>query len=219
MHQTTAETREHPGQEQHASPVAAEAGHQRSLQGLAQRVLMSAALAFSAYQLVVAAFSPLSSLVMRSLHVGFLLLMIFWVFPAWQSKRWLHQIPWFDWALGALAFTLGLYHWLFEADLIQRSGDPTTLDLVVGATTVALLFEAARRSLGVALPLVCALFLAYGMLASIYPKPSALVAMDSTRSSVSFTSVPRASTAFPPWCQRPIFFCSFCLARSWNMPE
>ena len=50
-----------------------EHGVQRHLEGAARLVLTAAALAFSAYQLAVAAFSPLSSQVTRSLHVGFLL--------------------------------------------------------------------------------------------------------------------------------------------------
>ncbi|WP_288127682.1 TRAP transporter permease [Thiomonas sp.] len=147
----------------------ADAGHQRRLSGKARIAVMVAALAFSVYQLVIAAFAPLSSLVMRSLHVGFLLLLVYWVVPAARPKRWQQHTPWFDWALGGAAFALGLYHWVFEAELIQRSGDPTTLDLVVGTATIVLLFEAARRSLGLALPLVCAIFLLYGLFGQYLP--------------------------------------------------
>ncbi|MDD4887431.1 MAG: TRAP transporter permease [Thiomonas sp.] len=160
----TADDLIHTSSEPHA-----DSGHQRSLSGLAQRLVMAAALAFSAYQLVVAAFHPLSSLVMRSLHVGFLMLLVFWVVPALKRQGWMHRIPWFDWLLGAAAFGLGLYHWFFEADLIQRSGDPTLSDLWVGAAVVVLLFEAARRSLGLALPLVCAAFLLYGLFGQYLP--------------------------------------------------
>ena len=162
--QTTADNLIHTSSEPHA-----DSGHQRSLFGLSQRIVMAAALAFSAYQLVVAAFHPLSSLVMRSLHVGFLMLLVFWVVPAAKHKNWMHHIPWFDWLLGAAAFGLGLYHWAFEADLIHRSGDPTLTDLCVGAGVVVLLFEAARRSLGLALPLVCAAFLLYGLFGQYLP--------------------------------------------------
>ena len=161
---TTADDLIHTSSEPHA-----DSGHQRSLSGLAQRSVMAAALAFSAYQLVVAAFHPLSSLVMRSLHVGFLMLLVFWVVPALKRGSWMHRIPWFDWLLGAAAFGLGLYHWFFEADLIQRNGDPTLSDLWVGAAVVVLLFEAARRSLGLALPLVCAAFLLYGLFGQYLP--------------------------------------------------
>ena len=51
-----------------------EHGHTRPLGGSALRLVTGLALAFSTYQLVVAAFHPLSSLITRSLHVGFLLL-------------------------------------------------------------------------------------------------------------------------------------------------
>ncbi len=169
MNLPQADAHPHPAHDRQAAPESSDTGHQRKLQGLAQRVVMTAALAFSSYQLVVAAFSPLSSLVMRSLHVGFLLLMMFWVVPAWKHQGWMQRIPVLDWALGALAFALGLYHWAFEAELIQRSGDPSTLDLLVGTATVALLFEAARRCLGLALPLVCGLFLLYGLFGQYLP--------------------------------------------------
>ena len=58
-----------------------ETGVKRELTGAAWKVVAGAALAFSAYQLVIAAFSPLSSLVTRSLHVGFLLLLAFLIYP------------------------------------------------------------------------------------------------------------------------------------------
>jgi TRAP-type uncharacterized transport system fused permease subunit len=45
------------------------------------------------------------------------------------------------------------YHWVFEADLIQRAGDPMTADMVVGTSRWWLVFEAARRLIGLALPI------------------------------------------------------------------
>ncbi|HET7401585.1 MAG TPA: hypothetical protein VFJ62_07375, partial [Usitatibacter sp.] len=101
-----------------------EHGKQRALSGFALRVLMGAALAFSIYQLVIAAFSPLSSQVTRSLHVGFLLLLTFLLYPV--SKRADGtRVAWYDWIVALGAVALGFYHWIFEADLIQRSGEPT----------------------------------------------------------------------------------------------
>src|SRR5438034_7918295 len=51
-----------------------EHGLQRQLSGFALKFVGVAALLFSTYQLTVAAFAPLSSLITRSLHVGFLLM-------------------------------------------------------------------------------------------------------------------------------------------------
>ncbi|MBI4741897.1 MAG: TRAP transporter permease [Betaproteobacteria bacterium] len=146
-----------------------EHGLPRELSGFAHRVLVVAALAFSAYQIVVAAFHPLSSLVIRSLHVGFLLLLIFMLYPA-SGKGRSGRIPWYDWIAAFGAFALATYHWIFEADLIQRSGDPGDADLMVGAIVMFLLFEGARRILGLALPVVCGLFLAYGVFGQHLPE-------------------------------------------------
>jgi TRAP transporter 4TM/12TM fusion protein len=145
-----------------------ETGVKRELVGGARRIVAAVALGFSAYQLLIAAFSPLSSLVTRSLHVGFLLLLAFLIHPV-SAKADRRRIAWYDALLAALAFALAFYHWVFEADLIQRSGEPTTLDLVVGSTVVVLLFEAARRVLGPALPIICAAFLAYGLFGQYLP--------------------------------------------------
>ena len=153
-------------------PAAAEFhehGLQRRLGGPALGFLSAAALVFSAYQLTIAAFAPLSSLITRSLHVGFLLLLVFVLYPMRKHGRQMTRVPMLDWVLALLGFALGLYQWVFESALIQRAGDPTLTDLVVGTTVVILVFEAARRVLGVALPIVCAIFLLYGLFGQYLP--------------------------------------------------
>ncbi|NYZ12186.1 TRAP transporter permease [Azospirillum sp. RWY-5-1] len=130
-----------------------------SFQGTSGRIVFAIAIAFSVFQIWTAAFNPLSSLVVRSIHVGFLLLLTFVLFGFRPGTR--RSVPWHAWALGGLAFLLGLYHWWFEADLIQRAGDPSGLDLVVGAIGILLVFEAARRLMGPALPIICGVFIPY----------------------------------------------------------
>ena len=145
-----------------------ESGTRRELSGLAAKMVAAVALAFSSYQLVIAAFAPLSSLPTRSLHVGFLLALAFSINAAgkWAART---RIPWYDAGLAVLAFAISTYHLIFEGALIQRSGDPSTLDLVVGVVFIVLVFEGARRVLGIALPLICGAFLAYGMFGQFLP--------------------------------------------------
>jgi TRAP transporter 4TM/12TM fusion protein len=145
-----------------------EHGQRRSLAGFAHGVLTGAALLFSAYQLVVAAFSPLSSQVTRSLHVGFLLFIVFLLYPR-SAKSDMRKVAWYDWLFALAGAGLAFYHWIFEADLIQRMGDPPPLDLAVGTIVVVLVFEAARRVVGIALPIISGLFLAYGMFGEYLP--------------------------------------------------
>ena len=129
------------------------------------------AIAFSAFQLTMAAFHPLSSQVIRAIHVGFVLLLVFALFPPMGNQSgWLGSLGRsLGWALGLIGFASGLYQWVFEADLTQRSGELTPADWVIGTVTIALVFEAARRVMGWGLPVICGLFLAYGAFGEYLP--------------------------------------------------
>lgn len=130
------------------------------------KALFYVALLFSIYQIIMAAFHPVSSQVLRAGHVGFLLMVVYLCFPARGNGR-----PWqpLAWVLALVGMGTAFYQWYFEGDLIQRSGDLTTLDFYVGIVLIVLVFEAARRVMGIALPIICALFLAYGLLGQYLP--------------------------------------------------
>lgn len=134
--------------------------------GRSGRAVYAIALAFSAFQLWTAALSPLPSQIVRSVHVGFLLLLGFTLL----AERAGRGRP-LAWTLGGLGFLTGLYHWVFYQDLILRAGEPTTLDVTVGILALGLLFEAARRLLGPALPILCGAFLGYALFGQHLPAP------------------------------------------------
>src|SRR5690606_36207012 len=75
------------------------------------------------------------------------------------------------WTLGVLGFLTGVYNWVFYADLLRRSSFLTPLDLVVGAVTIALVFEAARRLMGWPLAIISGIFLAYCFFGQFMPGP------------------------------------------------
>jgi len=120
------------------------------------------AIVFSTFQIVTAAFSPLSSSVVRAVHVGFLLVLVFALYPPMRQRG-------IGWIVGAAAFLGGLYHWVFEADLVQRAGEMTQMDMFVGIVLIVMVFEAARRVMGFALPLICLFFLLYGLFGQYLP--------------------------------------------------
>ncbi|NDP38177.1 MAG: TRAP transporter permease [Rhodoferax sp.] len=128
------------------------------------------AIFFSSFQLLTAAFSPLSSQVVRTVHVGFVLLMVFALFPPFggQGKN---GALWraLGWVLGLTGFVFSLYHWYFEADLTQRAGELIPMDWVIGVVTIALVFEAARRVMGWGLPVICGTFLLYALFGEHLP--------------------------------------------------
>ena len=128
--------------------------------------LFAVALVFSVFQIATAAFPLISTQVLRAVHVGFLLLVVYLSYSFVGHRR-----PWqpLAWLLGLAGMATAAYQWYFEGDLIQRSGELTTSDLIVGLLLIGLVFEAARRVMGIALPIICALFLAYGLLGQHLP--------------------------------------------------
>jgi TRAP transporter 4TM/12TM fusion protein len=129
------------------------------------------AIAFSAFQLWMAAFHPLSSQVIRAIHVGFVLLLIFTLYPPFGDREGALRFTGrsIGWGLGILGFATGLYQWVFEADLTLRAGELVPIDWVIGLAAIVLVFEAARRVMGLGLPLICAAFLAYAIFGQHLP--------------------------------------------------
>ncbi len=124
---------------------------------------------FSAFQIFTAVYSILPSEVVRAVHVGFLMLIAFALVANHRSTSNAGRI--LGWALGFAGMAVNLYHWVFYADLIQRAGDLTELDLWVGVAFIALVFLAGYRLLGIALPLVTGLFVAYCLWGHLLPAP------------------------------------------------
>jgi TRAP transporter 4TM/12TM fusion protein len=137
--------------------------------GRTAQVLYFIAVAFSAFQLWTAAYAPIPSQVIRAVHVGFLLLLLFGIVgnraPTSAGKRTLF------FALGIAGFAIGLYHWVFYAEILFRAGDPNSWDIAVGTLAVILVFAAGQMMMGWALPIICALFLAYAMFGQHLPSP------------------------------------------------
>ncbi len=175
--------------------------------------LFAVALAFSIFQVATAAYPLISTQVLRSVHVGFLLLVVFLSYPVVGHHR-----PWqpLAWLLGIAGMTTAAYQWYFEGDLIQRSGELISSDLIVGLLLIGLVFEAARRVMGVALPFICALFLAYGLLGQYLPVTLRTEATALTRLSTNCPSVPRGCMAPLPMFQPRTSTCSSSLGRFWS---
>ncbi len=137
--------------------------------GFGGRVAFGIAVAFSTFQLWTAAYGALPSQVVRAMHVGFLLLLGFGLLATLRARTPAGRV-WF-WTLGALGFATGLYNWVFYADLIRRSSFLTPADLVMGTILIVLVFEAARRLMGLPLTIISGLFLAYCLFGQHLPPP------------------------------------------------
>ncbi|MER8694577.1 TRAP transporter permease [Mesorhizobium opportunistum] len=137
--------------------------------GITGKAAFVIAVGFSAFQIYIAAYGSLPSQLVRAMHVGFLLLLGFALIANLRAKSMAAKTMF--WTLGALGFGTGLYNWVFYTDLIRRSGFLTTPDLIVGAVLVVLVFEAARRLMGLPLATIAFIFLAYCFFGNHLPAP------------------------------------------------
>ena len=134
------------------------------------RVLFWLAIAFSTFQIATAAHViDLPSQIVRAVHVGFLLALVFPLMAAARMDRPVMRA--LGWVAGLLGALIAVYQWVEYNALIIRAGDPTQLDVAVGITLLVLLFAATWRAMGPALPIIAGIFLAYCLFGQHLPAP------------------------------------------------
>ncbi len=107
------------------------------------------------------------TLTLRPVHVGFMLLLVFLIYPATPRLR--NRLKWYDVVLG-LAGVATILHIVFGGyDFWDRSTMPDRADLAYGVLFVVLVLEAARRTTGWIMPAVVMLFFAYAFLGPWLP--------------------------------------------------
>ncbi len=133
----------------------------------AARILFAVAIGWSLFQLWYASplpfavgFAVLNDTEARSIHLAIAIFLAFLAYPAFKGSPREH-IPAVDWIL-ALAGAFGaLYLFLFYRELATRPGIPIVQDLAVAVLGLALLLEAARRTLGLPLVILALVFIGY----------------------------------------------------------
>jgi TRAP-type uncharacterized transport system fused permease subunit len=143
--------------------------------GLAGRIMVAVAIAWSLFQLWYA--SPLPFLFnfgifgdteARAYHLCFALFLGFTAYPAFASSS-RSRVPIGDWALAALGIAAVLYLVVFYHDLVQRPGLPTWGDIAAAVVGVVLLIEASRRAEGPWMPAIAIIALLYVFLGPHLP--------------------------------------------------
>ena len=105
----------------------------------------------------------------RAIHLAFAIFLAFCAFPAFKhSSR--SVIPWSDWLLALVGAFCGAYLFLFYNQLAMRPGAPTTMDIVIGVTGVAVMLEATRRAMGFGMLVTTGVFMAFVFLGPHMPE-------------------------------------------------
>jgi TRAP transporter 4TM/12TM fusion protein len=156
--------------------VEEEEGLGRQPAGFARLVIPTLAVAWSLFQLSIASFWILDSTLVRAIHLGFALSIIFLNYPMLKKKRFgldflstKARIPIFDYCLAALAGFAALYIVIDHSGMVERVGMPILRDLVIGMLLLVLLLEGARRVLGPAMPTIAAIFVLYAFFGPYMP--------------------------------------------------
>ena len=96
----------------------------------------------------------------RVLHLAFGLTLAALAYPLYKSASRV-RIPWYDWILIGAGLCSTLYLIANSAAIADRSGLPTTGDLIVSATGLSIVLVATYRALGLPMVIVASVFLLY----------------------------------------------------------
>jgi TRAP transporter 4TM/12TM fusion protein len=118
------------------------------------------AVAMSLFHLYTAAFGLLLEMWQRSIHLFFVLVLVFLLYPM-TSKSSKNHIPWYDYILAAMGAIVTLYMVFQFYAMLTRAGMPNMSDLVVGCMGILIVLEATRRVSNPVLPAIAIFFLLY----------------------------------------------------------
>ena len=113
--------------------VEQEEGAVRHLTGKAEVLVAVVAIAMSLYHLY-AAYAIIPAHILRATHLGFVLFLLYLLFPAIRSQR--DRIRWHDVVLALLGVATIAYLLFDFDDFIERAVEPTRLDLVFGVILI-----------------------------------------------------------------------------------
>ena len=153
-----------------------EEGIGRRPQGISKWVIPTIAVAWSLFQLSIASWLILDSTYIRSIHLGFALLIVYLNYPFFKKPKFglkflsaTNRIPVMDYAVAIVACLCALYLVLDYMGITMRYGTPIQRDIIIGIMLTVLLLEAARRVIGPALPVIAICFCIYAFMGPYMP--------------------------------------------------
>ncbi len=139
----------------------------RSLQGYWIIPIMIASVGLFFFHMYTGWFGAYFSLIQRSIHFMFILIMTFSLFARSDKIR-RDRIQWYDFILIGLAIVLCFYILINIHELVWRAGNPNSTDVFLGIILVLLTLEATRRAVGKPLMFVAIFFLLYALVLGPY---------------------------------------------------
>lgn len=145
-------------------------GKRRAFTGVMKKVITGLALIMSLFHLYTAAFGLLMPIQQRSLHLAFVLTLVFLLYPATKKSNYSKPTV-FDWSLVALSIIATANISYRFLDLAESGGRYIPSDIYFGILLMLLVIEAARRTMGYILPVMSIIFVIYGFIGQYVPGP------------------------------------------------
>jgi len=165
-----------------------EEGIARRPQDFTKWVIPTIGVIWSLFQLSIASWWILDTVFIRSIHLGFALLIVYLNYPAFKKTRLglkflsvKDRIPPWDFVIAAIACFSAVYIAVDYYGVTHRAGIPITRDIVVGLILLVMLLEAARRVIGPALSIIALLFCVYAFFGPYMPDVIAFKGVSLTR--------------------------------------
>jgi TRAP transporter 4TM/12TM fusion protein len=133
----------------------------RILGGKTEKLLYVVGILCSLFHLWVNTIGIMPEIQRNAVHYGFMLFMGFLYYPF--LKKHPKETLKIDYILAVLSVAVALYLVLFEDALHARNEVPTTIDLVAAAVAIVLMLDVTRRTTGLLIPVLAAVFLAYAL--------------------------------------------------------
>jgi len=116
-----------------------------------------------------AAYSIVPTQTLRPIHVTFVLVLSFLMFPI--ARRFRDRVMWWDWAMALLSIAVLVYMLRGGDDFTDRGITPNDWDIFFGVSLILLVMEAMRRSNGLVMPIVTSVFIVYAFAGPWLPSP------------------------------------------------
>ncbi|MFP4275166.1 MAG: TRAP transporter permease, partial [Paracoccaceae bacterium] len=127
-------------------------------------IIATIGVALSLFQLYGAGIEPLGLFYQRTIHLSFIMVLAFLIFPVWGSGRGRGVL---GWAIDAVFLVLavlsgGYVAWNLDA-IIDRAGWWTQTDITMGILATITVLEAARRAIGLGMTLIGVVAILYAL--------------------------------------------------------
>ena len=127
----------------------------------------------SLFHLYTGAFGTVEAYSQRFIHLMTLMTLTFLIYPT--SKKWSTRVnEWTGIPPAIVCAIIGLYLFFNQSRIVSREwyyGPMTIWDVILGIVLILLLLDAARRVVGLALPIIATFFCFYAMLGNHFPYP------------------------------------------------